>query len=134
MSNFQTIVDSFLDDVRPIVNRQVNIFGMPAVNVREFGDKYEVTMSIPGIDASKIKLEFIEKVLNITYSHEESTSEANSNIIREEFRNYSFSRAISLAKNIDDNSVKASSKNGILTIIVNKSAETHPKSIDIEVM
>jgi HSP20 family protein len=127
-------MDSFLDDVRPIVNRQVNIFGMPAVNVKEFGDKYEVTMSIPGIDASKIKLEFIEKVLNITYNHEEVVTESNSTLIREEFRNYSFARAISLAKNIDDNSVKATSKNGILTITVQKSAETHPKSIDIEVL
>lgn len=134
MSNFSTIMDSFLDDVRPIVNRQVTFFGMPAVNVREFGDKYEVTMTIPGIDASKIKLEFIEKVLNISYTQEDQVVEANSTLIREEFRNYSFARAITLSKNIDDNSVKATSKNGILTIMVSKSAETHPKSIDIEML
>jgi HSP20 family protein len=133
MSNFSTIMDSFLDDVRPIVNRQVTLFGMPAVNVREFGDKYEITMTIPGIDASRIKLEFIEKVLNISYTQEEETQSTDSNLIREEYRAYSFARAITLAKNIDDTSVKAVSKNGILTITVMKSAETHPKSIDIEV-
>jgi HSP20 family protein len=133
MSNLSTIMDSFLDDVRPLVNRQVTLFGLPAVNVKEFGDKYEITMTIPGIDASKIKLEFIEKVLNISYTNEEDTQSNDGTMIREEYRTYSFARAITLAKNIDDNSVKASSKNGILTITVMKSAETHPKSINIEI-
>jgi HSP20 family protein len=133
MSNLSTIMDSFLDDVRPLVNRQVTLFGLPAVNVKEFGDKYEITMTIPGIDASKIKLEFIEKVLNISFTNEEDTQSNDGTMIREEYRTYSFARAITLAKNIDDNSVKASSKNGILTITVMKSAETHPKSINIEI-
>jgi HSP20 family protein len=133
MSNLSTIMDSFLDDVRPLVNRQVTLFGLPALNVKEFGDKYEITMTIPGIDASKIKLEFIEKVLNISYTNEEDTQSNDGTMIREEYRTYSFARAITLAKNIDDNSVKASSKNGILTITVMKSAETHPKSINIEI-
>ncbi len=132
MSNLQTIMDSFFDDVRPLVYRQANSLSLPALNVKEFDDKYEVTLTIPGIDASKIKIELVEKVLNITYNHTEEVKDEKSNLIREEYKQFSFTRSLTLPRSVDATSVKANSKNGILTILITKSPESQPKVIEIE--
>jgi HSP20 family protein len=131
-NNLLTIMDSFFDDVRPYVYRQATSLALPALNVKELPESYEITLTIPGLDASKVKLELIEKMLNITYEHQEESKDNDGTMIREEYKHYSFSRSVNLPKNVDENSVKATSKNGILTIKVNKVPEAHPKTIEIE--
>ncbi|MGL4758446.1 MAG: Hsp20/alpha crystallin family protein [Patescibacteria group bacterium] len=132
MSNLQTIMDSFFDDVRPLVYRQASSLALPALNVKEFDDRYEISITIPGIDANKIKVELVEKVLNVSYDHTEEEKEKNTNLIREEFRHYSFNRSVNLPRMVDPSSVKATSKNGILSITIKKSPDAQPKVIEIE--
>ena len=132
MSNIQNIMDSFFDDVRPLVYRQATSLTLPALNVGEYKDKYEITLTVPGIDSSKIKIESVDKSISISYNQEENIQPDDYKIIREEFKQYSFNRTVNLPRTVDSSTIKATTKNGILKIIVTKSLESKSKLIEIE--
>jgi HSP20 family protein len=131
-------MDSFFDDYRPITTGQFSRSfsqSLPAINVKELKDKYEISMMAPGIDPKKIKIELVERNLNISYDAEESKKQDDENgvMIRREYQHYSFTRSITLPKNVDDTNVEAESDNGILKIHIHKLPESQPKPIEIKV-
>jgi HSP20 family protein len=133
MSNILTIMDSLFDDVRPVLYRQANILALRALNVTEFDNRYEITITIAGIDPNQIKLELADKVLNISYEDTGETSSVEKHtVLRQEYKQSSFLRSVTLPKNVDQNSVKAKSKQGILTVVIDKTPETMPKQIIID--
>ena len=134
--NLVTLMDQIFDDsFRPLNSRITKYLGTaPALNVKEYKNRYEITLTIPGLEAGKIKIELDDKILNINYTHEEEENqEAESGeILREEYSYYSFSRSVALPKNIEPDSVKAKSAKGILTITVHKHPETQPRAIEVD--
>ena len=134
MSNLlSTYIDNFFDDgffYPQTTSRKVT--NLPAINIEEFDDKFLIKVTTPGLDPKDIKIELIENQLNIRYEHENSdTDKEKGKIIREEYSHYSFSRSISLPNNINQESIRASSKKGILYINIEKLPETKPKEISI---
>jgi HSP20 family protein len=120
--------------LRPILNTSRAISTAPALNINEYDDRYEISLTIPGLDPADIKVELVDQVLNIAYVHDESYGDKKKGkLIRQEYEHYSFSRAVRLPKNVDEKSVTAKSAKGILTISVSKLPETQPKKIEIEV-
>lgn len=130
-------IDSMFDDaigLRPMLNTSRAISTAPALNINECDDRYEICLTIPGLNPSDIKIELIDQVLNISYVHEESQEEKKKGkLVRQEYEHYSFSRAVRLPKNVNEKSVTAKSAKGILTISIDKLPETQPKKIEIEV-
>lgn len=126
--------DNFFDEFRPItsqVGRWVST--SPALNIKEFKDRYEISLAVPGIDTSKIKVELNEQILTISYTHEEEQEKEETDYLRYEYKASSFSRSVALPKHVDTDSIKAGSAKGVLTVIVNKSPESQPKTIEIKV-
>jgi HSP20 family protein len=139
MSNLFTIMDSLFDDVRPTIYRGASAIAMPALNVMEYKDFYEISVTIAGIDPKEVKVELNDKILNISYDSQTNNTENSTEVqtdkpvlLREEYRHLSFTRSVSLPKNVNQESITAKSKNGILTINIKKSPETQPKQIVIE--
>jgi HSP20 family protein len=134
MSNIITLMDQLLDDsFRPLSVRGITKSSLnPALNVSEFKDHYKVSAAIPGIDSDKVKVELRENILNISYEHQDNKQDKDEEVLREEYSYYSFSRSVSLPKDIDQSSIKASSKKGMLYITINKIPESAPKVIQIE--
>jgi HSP20 family protein len=131
-SNLLTLLDNFFDDTRLPAMVRSNFFSVPAINVKEYPDRYEISVTVPGLDPAKVKVELAERVLTISYVHEEEKKEEKSELLREEYRHYSWSRAIALPKNVDEESVQAKSARGELVVSVKKLPETQPKSIKVE--
>jgi HSP20 family protein len=144
--NLINFVDTFFDDYRPMITNNLKVIyptTSPSLNVTESDDSYKISVTIPGLDPKEIKVNLTENVLSISYDHKEETktsteekaeiTKKSDKLLREEYRHYSFSRSVSLPKNIDPNTVKADSKDGILTITVHKLPESKPKSVDINV-
>jgi HSP20 family protein len=130
-------MDTFFDDYSPVTF--VRPSSTPALNVREFDDRYEITLAIAGIDPIKVKVQLANKNLSISYEHDEeqNTEEdksKNGKLLRQEFSHYSFIRSVTLPKNVDENSVEAESTHGILKVIVQKTPEVQPKSVEIKVV
>jgi HSP20 family protein len=136
MHNNQLInfVDTFFEDYRPAL-KVIYPTTSPSLNVKEMDDKYQISLTIPGLNPKDIKVNLTENVLSINYEHkdEQKKEDKDGKLLREEYRHYSFSRTVSLPKNIDADSIKADSKDGILTINVHKLPESQPKSVDINI-
>lgn len=131
-------MDQFFDDTfRPVGGTIVRSLGStPALNVKEFDDTYEVSLTIPGIDPNKVKIELQQKVLNVSYEHSNESQEKDSegDLLRQEYSHYSFSRSVALPKNVDEDGVEAKSSKGILTITIKKIPEAKPKTVSIQVI
>jgi HSP20 family protein len=137
-NNFLTLMDQFFDDgILPATRRAGSaIFGsMPALNIKEFSDRYEITLTAPGIEIEKARVEIREKILTIRYETESAQSFENEDkgeLIRQEFsEELSFTRSVSLPKNVEDDNIKATYKKGILKIVLKKIPETKPKNVQI---
>jgi len=135
MSNLlSTYIDNFFDDgifYASITSRRTS--NLPAINIEEFDDHFAIKVTTPGLDPKDIKVEVLDGNLNISYEHNhEDVEKSRGKVIREEYSHYSFSRSISLPKNVDQDSIKATSKKGILGITIDKLPETQPRQINIE--
>jgi HSP20 family protein len=139
MSNvLSTYFNNMLDDdwfYQPLsLSAQRMVSTSPALNIEEKDDLYMINMMIPGLDPNKIKVELQDHTLTISYTHEKEEKEKKKGkLLRQEYSHYSFSRSVTLPKNVDSESVNAKSEKGILTIEVKKLPENKPKTIDIKI-
>jgi HSP20 family protein len=134
MSNLLNLVDIFESYPYNTLSRIVSNAVTPAVNVKEYSKNYKVLLTAVGIDPKEIKVQLQDNVLTISYSHnDEDNIETEGKTISSEYKHYSFSRSVLLPKNINPETVKAESKNGILHITIDKTPENTPKIIEIKV-
>lgn len=122
--------DSIFDDFVTYKPTSRVLSTSPTLNIDESDDQYSIDITIPGIDPNKIEIEVVDFTLQVSYNHDEDSHETKS--LRREFSHYSFSRSVTLPKNVDTDSIEATSKNGILTITINKNPEALPKKISIK--
>lgn len=134
MSNLlANYIDNFFEDssMSPVYQSR-RTASMPSLNIKEYDDKYEITLTVPGLDEENINIETVDNTLKISYDHDLSHNEESGNMIREEYTHYSFSRSVLLPNNIDKESIEAHTKKGILNIELKKIPETKPKKIRIK--
>jgi Molecular chaperone (small heat shock protein) len=140
-NNLLSLIDQFFDDnVRAMTysfGRPFAFAALPALNVKEYADRYEVSLAAPGIDPQKVKIELKENILTISYENKENKKEQShqeGDLIRQEYSEYiNFTRSLSLPKNVDSESIKAKYTRGILHIHITKLPEAQPKTISVEV-
>jgi HSP20 family protein len=81
------------------------------------GDDFVVRAELPGIDPEKdVDLTIVDGVLRIAARREERNEQKNRDAVRSEFRYGTFIRNIVLPRGVDEDSIKASYKDGILTV------------------
>lgn len=108
---------------------------VPPVDILDNSENYELHISIPGVDSDKINLHFDEENNSIQVSGEipgHSKEKVEKNLRVSERSTGRFERVISLPKKIDGDNIKATTKNGILTLIIPKSENEAIKKIDIK--
>jgi HSP20 family protein len=109
---------------------------MPAMNVKERENDFEVEFAAPGFDKKDFKVTIEDNMLLVSVEKEKKSEEKEEGYTRREFSYNSFKRSLQLPKTVDGNKdVKASYKNGILKLNLHKKpeAKTLPKKV-IEVM
>lgn len=89
-------------------------------NIKELDDKYVIDVQIPGFDKKDINLDLEGNLLKISA---EISEEKEDGYQRREFYKSSFSRSFTLPENVNLNEIEAESKNGILSIFINKNKE-----------
>ncbi|WP_109299395.1 Hsp20/alpha crystallin family protein [Aquimarina sp. AU474] len=106
--------------------------GLPAMNVKEHKDDFEIELAVPGFSKEDIEVTIEEDVLHICAEKDTEESKEESGYTRKEFSYNSFDRKIQLPGSVDQNEeVKAAYKNGILTLNVLKKEEVkeQPKKV-----
>lgn len=113
-----------------------NFFGkdfhhnVPAVNVHESEKKWDLEVAAPGFKKEDFKITFENDVLTISAEHKEEVKSGDKNFSRREFRVSSFTRSFRLEKkDVNENEVKASYENGILTVSLPKAEEVKKEEV-----
>ncbi len=103
---------------------------LPAVNVKENTDTYEVEVAAPGFEKSDFNIELNNDILTIS-SDKQTNNEANDDekITRQEFSYQSFTRSFTLPELVEDEKISAKYENGILSISIPKKEEAKPKPV-----
>lgn len=93
---------------------------IPAVNVIENKENFQLDIAVPGMNKEDFKLNVTDNVLSISSKKENSKEEKTDNYTRKEFSYSSFERSFTLPKNVNSDDIKASYENGILKINIPK--------------
>jgi HSP20 family protein len=96
---------------------------IPATNIRETKDAFNVEIAVPGMTKEDFKVELQNDMLHIEARHDDEKKEDNERYMRREFRTTSFSRAFRLPQIVRTESVDAKYDNGILKIVLPKKEE-----------
>ncbi|MEQ7801948.1 Hsp20/alpha crystallin family protein [Pedobacter sp. ASV1-7] len=131
--SFRSAMDDFFNTDffnRPYVASEF----LPAVNIRDEENSYELELSAPGFKKEDFKITSEDGLLNISAETSTEHKEEKKNYTRKEFSSSSLSRSFSLPDNIIEDNVKAHYKDGILRLSLKKKLKTLPnrKEISIE--
>ena len=138
-SHFPTLFDDFLN--RDIFNWGLSNFSdtnttIPAVNIKETSDNYEVEVAAPGMSKKDFKV--VLEGNNLTISSEKATQKEQNEDVRytsREFSYQSFSRTFTLQKDVvDTEKIHAKYEDGLLHLLIPKkeqSKQKQPKLIEI---
>lgn len=123
--------DFFNTDVfnKPFTNTEL----LPAVNIRDEEDRYELEMSAPGFKKGDFKITSEDGLLTISAETSTEHKEEKKNYTRKEFSSSSFSRSFSLPDNIEDDHVKANYQDGLLKVTLKKSNKSLHNKKEISV-
>ncbi len=103
---------------------------LPAVNIKEDKDGFEVEMSAPGFEKGDFKIELNNSLLTISSEKKiENETKEGQQFTRREFSYQSFSRAFTLPETVEGEKIAAKYENGILSINIPKKEEAKPKPV-----
>jgi HSP20 family protein len=136
-------VQSLFDDLLPkdlwtwgMGNNSTTNTTIPAVNIRETNEAFEVEMAAPGMTRDDFKVELEGNNLTITSEKEENQEEKDGErYTRREFSYQSFRRHFQLPKDVvDAEKIEARYQNGMLRLLIPKKEEAKkrpPRTIQI---
>ncbi|MBS3804406.1 MAG: Hsp20/alpha crystallin family protein [Oleiphilaceae bacterium] len=106
---------------------------IPAVDVRETAENYQIQADLPGMTKDDIKVTVENGVLNIEGERkkEEESGEGTQHRVERVYGR--FVRRFTLPDNVDEESADAKFQNGILTLTLKKTEPSRPKAINVEV-
>ncbi len=135
-SNWMPAVPFFFDDFmgRDLADWFDSNFSngnsLPAVNVKENDEEFELELAVPGMSKNDFKIEFENDVLTVSAEKEVKSEDGkkNGNFYRKEFGYTNFQRSFRLPEDtVNSDAIKASYVDGILKIEIPKREEVKPK-------
>lgn len=128
---FPTFFDNFLNrglmDWENLNFSETNTT-IPAVNVKEDNDKFQIEVAAPGMKKEDFKLKLENNVLTICSELKEEKEEKKENYSRREFSYQSFQRSFNLPQgHVQVENIAAKYNDGILTVELPKREEVKPQ-------
>ncbi len=100
---------------------------LPAVNIKETEEGFEVGVAAPGFDKSEFNIELDNNLLTVSSEKKEENEVEGERYTRKEFSYQSFKRSFTLPEDVDGDKISAKYDNGILNISIPKKEEAKPK-------
>jgi len=106
----------------------------PRIDVSETDEELQLTAELPGLEDGDFEVTVDGDVITIKGEKKVAREEAAEGCARAERSSGEFSRSFRVPFDIDPESVKGSYRNGVLTVVVPKPAESQPqvRTIPIE--
>ena len=117
---------------RPVSRRNPETDWAPRSDIRENENEFQLFVELPGLEKKDIELSFKENVLTLKGEKKNSNepAEGNSRIMERLFGK--FERNFRFSVDVQDEKIKASFKNGVLTISIPKAPEAVPAKVEIK--
>ncbi|MBU6157404.1 MAG: Hsp20/alpha crystallin family protein [Bacteroidetes bacterium] len=96
---------------------------IPAVNVTEKSDAYEIALAAPGLKKDDFKVNVEGNLITISAEKSTSKEEKDRKYTRKEYNYTSFSRTFTLPENIKAEKIEAHYENGELLLLLPKLEE-----------
>jgi HSP20 family protein len=104
----------------------------PPVDILERGDEVVLKVDLPGVSQNEIDIRVEEGTLTIQGERKFVKESSEENYVQIERPYGTFRRTFSIPRTIDQESIKASYKDGVLRIILPRKQEIQPKQIVVE--
>ncbi len=108
-------------------------FNRPAANIIDNEKDFNIELAVPGMAKDDFSLNLEDDILTISVERKEEEVKEDRNFTRREFRYDEFSRSFSLPDIVDQEKIKADYKNGVLSVMLPKSAEAKVKGREIKI-
>jgi HSP20 family protein len=105
----------------------------PSLDVSETKEKVVMKAEVPGLDPKEIDIALSDGVLTLKGEKKREREEKDENYHLVERSYGSFSRSVRLPAEVQEDKVKASYKDGVLTITLPKTERAKERAIKIEV-
>ena len=127
--------DRFFNDSWPqLAEPNGGTFFAPRVDIKEQGDHYEITAELPGVDKKDIHVHVRDGILTLeAETVKEDKEESKGKVIRQERRYGKFMRSFNLGEDVQESDIKASFKDGVLTLEAPKVVEKEKERRRIDV-
>lgn len=109
--------------VSTIRDGSIGALDLSRIDVREADKEIEVTAELPGFEASDIDVRAADGALTIRGEHKEERDVTEQGYLRRERHIGRVERVLPMPAGLDPDAARATFKNGILTVVVPKSAE-----------
>ncbi|MBL7729218.1 MAG: Hsp20/alpha crystallin family protein, partial [Dinghuibacter sp.] len=104
-------------------NQWKRMLTVPAVNIAENHNNYEVSLAVPGMKKDDFKIDVEGNMLTISSEKEESKEEKEKEYSRKEYSYASFSRSFTIPEMADSAKIEARYENGVLHLVIPKKEE-----------
>ncbi|GJM28813.1 MAG: heat-shock protein [Cyclobacteriaceae bacterium] len=102
---------------------------VPAVNIVETKDDFQVEMAAPGMGKGDFNIELDNDMLTISSDKQDSKEEQESSYSRREFSYLSFKRSFHLPNTVEAEKIKAKYQDGVLRLVIPKKEEAKTKPV-----
>ncbi|MEG4940066.1 Hsp20/alpha crystallin family protein [Microcoleus sp. F4-D5] len=104
---------------------------MPALELVDAGDNFVLKAQLPGIDPKDVDVQVTREAISISGERRYENTDEKPGCVRSEFRYGKFHRVLTLPAQIQNDSVQAECKDGILTLTLPKVQEARNKVVKI---
>lgn len=108
-------------------------FWAPRVNVRETPEMIEISADLPGVKKEDLEIHVEQNLLVIRGSRKEEFEDKTGTWHRVEKVYGQFERAFNLPAGLVKDDIKASLRDGILTVSIPKAEEARPRQIEVKI-
>lgn len=121
---FGGLLENFWNDTPLFKQDFKNQFSVPAVNIKNNENEFEIEVAAPGLEKEDFNIEVEENTLKLSVNKSSEVEEKEENFTRKEFNYFNFQRSFTLPKNlIETEKVAANYQDGILKITLPKLTE-----------
>jgi HSP20 family protein len=105
---------------------------VPALDVRETEDRYELSLDLPGLEANDVSVNFEDGMLTVSGKREFSSEDKGETWHRIERSFGTFARSVRLPRAADGDKIEATFDRGVLTVSVPKVEAAKPRTIEVK--
>lgn len=106
---------------------------MPAVNVVDNDDNYEIEVAAPGLRKKDFNVTVKNGILTIEGKTEKEKEEKDKNYTRREFSYKSFTKSFTLPEDVDAETISAKYDEGVLKLMLKKTEKALPPTKEVKI-